>query len=96
MQLWILVGEKVMVLAPNGHGSIQPSHPALFLDESRTFHGCHEPCIRGNLLGGSHSHLARLTGVRNSGGEGVKSCATGSSPTDQRDFIGPGNLRRVS
>ena len=81
-----------MVLAPNGHCSIQPSHPALFLDQSRTFHGCHEPCIRGNLLGGIHFHLARLAGVRNALG-GVKSCATGSSSTYQCNFIGPGNLR---
>ena len=80
-----------MVLAPNGHGSIQQSHPALFLDKSRAFHCCHEPCIRGHLLGGSHFHLLILAGVRNSRG-GVKSCATGSSPTDQCNFIGSGNL----
>ena len=84
-----------MVLAPNGHGSIQLSHPALFLDKLQTFHRCHEPCIRGNLTGRSHSHLACLAGVHNSRG-GVKSCATGSSQTDQCDFIGPYNLRRVS
>ena len=46
-----------------GHGFIQPSILAVFLPESRPFHGCHEPCICGNILGGIHFRLANLAGV---------------------------------